>query len=97
MRITVSGTRPRLDEVLLPAGELVANALQHTKSGQGGSFTVDVFHAGGRTAVSVIVLPTPVGVIRSPNAPCISEKRPSTPVGVRTRRGDRADELLVET
>jgi anti-sigma regulatory factor (Ser/Thr protein kinase) len=45
--------RPHLDEVLLAVGELVANALRHTKSGQGGSFTVDVFHAGGRTAVAV--------------------------------------------
>lgn len=45
---------PRLDEVLLAVGELVANALRHTKSGQGGSFTVDVFRTASRTAVSVI-------------------------------------------
>ena len=44
---------PRLDEVLLAVGELAANALRHTRSGRGGSFTVDVFHSGGRTAVSV--------------------------------------------
>jgi anti-sigma regulatory factor (Ser/Thr protein kinase) len=50
---TLLPDRPRLDEVLLAVGELVANALRHTKSGQGGSFTVEVFHAGGRTAVSV--------------------------------------------
>src|SRR4051794_40566982 len=43
----------RLDEVLLVAGELVANALRHSASGQGGSFTVDVRHAAGCTAVSV--------------------------------------------
>jgi anti-sigma regulatory factor (Ser/Thr protein kinase) len=45
--------RPRLDEVLLSVGELVANALRHTRSGQGGSFTVDVYHAAGRTEISV--------------------------------------------
>ncbi|GAA4619456.1 hypothetical protein GCM10023195_87970 [Actinoallomurus liliacearum] len=45
--------RPRLDEVLLAAGELVANALRHTRSGRGGSFTVDVYHAAGRTEISV--------------------------------------------
>lgn len=44
---------PRLDEVLLAAGELVANALRHTKSGKGGAFTVDLFHTGGRKCVSV--------------------------------------------
>lgn len=43
----------RLDEVLLAVAELVANALRHTKSGQGGEFAVDVLHAAGRTAVSV--------------------------------------------
>ncbi|GAB3988337.1 hypothetical protein GCM10029978_110460 [Actinoallomurus acanthiterrae] len=45
--------RPRLDEVLLAVGELVANALRHTVSGRGRSFTVDVRHAAGCTAVSV--------------------------------------------
>ncbi|MCO5968907.1 ATP-binding protein [Actinoallomurus soli] len=45
--------RPRLDEILLAVGELVANALRHTRSGQGGSFTVDVYHAAGRTEISV--------------------------------------------
>ena len=44
---------PRLDDVLLAAGELVANALRHTKSGQGGLFTVDLFHTDGRTTVSI--------------------------------------------
>jgi anti-sigma regulatory factor (Ser/Thr protein kinase) len=43
----------RLDEVLLAVGELVANALRHTRSGHGGSFTVDVYHAAGRTEISV--------------------------------------------
>ena len=41
---TLMPGHPRLDEVLLTAGELVANALRHTRSGQGGSFTVDLFH-----------------------------------------------------
>ncbi|GAA0366139.1 ATP-binding protein [Actinoallomurus spadix] len=45
--------RPRLDEIILAVGELVANALRHTRSGQGGSFTVDVYHAAGRTEISV--------------------------------------------
>jgi anti-sigma regulatory factor (Ser/Thr protein kinase) len=45
--------RPRLDEVVLAVGELVANALRHTRSGQGGFFTVDVYHAAGRTEISV--------------------------------------------
>ncbi|MCO5996251.1 ATP-binding protein [Actinoallomurus rhizosphaericola] len=50
---TLLPERPRLDEVLLAVGELVANALRHTRSGQGGSFTVDVYHAAGRTEISV--------------------------------------------
>lgn len=50
---TLMPHHPRLDEVLLAAGELVANALRHTKSGQGGTFTVDLFHSGDRTALSV--------------------------------------------
>ncbi|MEV0402993.1 ATP-binding protein [Actinoallomurus sp. NPDC050550] len=45
--------RSRLDEVLLAVGELVANALRHSASGQGGSFAVGVRHAAGCTAVSV--------------------------------------------
>jgi serine/threonine-protein kinase RsbW len=44
---------PRRDELLLALGELVANALRHTRSGQGGTFTVDVFRVGKRTCVSV--------------------------------------------
>ena len=45
---------PYLDDVLLAAGELVVNALRHTKSGQdGGSFTVEIVQDGGRVAVSV--------------------------------------------
>jgi anti-sigma regulatory factor (Ser/Thr protein kinase) len=50
---TLTPYHPRLDELLLVAGELVANALRHTKSGQGGTFTVDLFHSGERTALSV--------------------------------------------
>jgi serine/threonine-protein kinase RsbW len=50
---TLMPHHPRLDEVLLATGELVANALRHTKSGQGGTFTVDLFHSGERTALSV--------------------------------------------
>ena len=50
---TLIPEHPRLDEVLLAAGELVANALRHTKSGQGGAFTVYLFHTGGSTALSV--------------------------------------------
>ncbi|WP_345438868.1 ATP-binding protein [Actinoallomurus vinaceus] len=45
--------RPRLDEVLLAVGELVANALRHSDSGRDGAFTVDIRHAAGCTAVSV--------------------------------------------
>jgi anti-sigma regulatory factor (Ser/Thr protein kinase) len=44
---------PRRDELLLAVGELAANALRHTKSGQGGTVTVDVFRADKRTCVSV--------------------------------------------
>jgi serine/threonine-protein kinase RsbW len=44
---------PRHDELLLVVGELAANALRHTKSGQGGTFTVDVSRADKRTCVSV--------------------------------------------
>jgi anti-sigma regulatory factor (Ser/Thr protein kinase) len=44
---------PRHGELLLAVGELVANALRHTKSGRGGTFTVDVFRADRRTCVSV--------------------------------------------
>jgi anti-sigma regulatory factor (Ser/Thr protein kinase) len=51
--VTLLPDRPRLDEVLLAVGELVANALRHSHSGQGGSFTVGVRHAAGCTAVSV--------------------------------------------
>jgi anti-sigma regulatory factor (Ser/Thr protein kinase) len=50
---TLMPYHPRLDEMLLAAGELVANALRHTKSGQGGTFTVDLFQSGERTALSV--------------------------------------------
>lgn len=39
--------RPRLDEVLLAVGELVANALRHSASGWGGSFAVGVRLVGG--------------------------------------------------
>jgi serine/threonine-protein kinase RsbW len=45
--------RPCLDEVLLAVDELVVNALRHTKSGQGGRFSVHVRDAAGRTAISV--------------------------------------------
>ncbi|GLW62167.1 hypothetical protein Arub01_04110 [Actinomadura rubrobrunea] len=45
---------PYLDDVLLAADELVANALRHTRSGQdGGSFTVEVLRTDGQVAVSV--------------------------------------------
>jgi serine/threonine-protein kinase RsbW len=50
---TLIPDHPRLDDVLFSVGELVANALRHTKSGRGGSFIVDLLHTGGRTAVSV--------------------------------------------
>lgn len=45
--------RPDLDELLLAVTELVANALRHTKSGQDGSFTVDILHSADYAAVSV--------------------------------------------
>lgn len=45
--------RPCLDEVVLAVGELVANALRHTRSGQGGRFTVAVLQDAARTAISV--------------------------------------------
>ena len=44
---------PQLDDMLLAADELVVNALRHTKSGQGGSFLVEVLRAVDRVAVSV--------------------------------------------
>ncbi|GAA4147184.1 ATP-binding protein [Actinomadura keratinilytica] len=45
---------PYLDDVLLAADELAANALRHTRSGQdGGSFTVEVLRCDGQVAVSV--------------------------------------------
>jgi serine/threonine-protein kinase RsbW len=43
----------RLDDVLLAAGELVANALRHMKSGQGGSFIANLLHTDARTHVSL--------------------------------------------
>jgi anti-sigma regulatory factor (Ser/Thr protein kinase) len=44
---------PRLDDMLLAVDELVVNALRHTKSGQGGSFLVEVQRAVDLVAVSV--------------------------------------------
>jgi anti-sigma regulatory factor (Ser/Thr protein kinase) len=45
---------PYLDDVLLAAGELVVNALRHTKSGQdGGSFTVEVLRGCGGVVLGV--------------------------------------------
>ncbi|MGI5328072.1 ATP-binding protein [Actinomadura nitritigenes] len=45
---------PLLDDVLLAADELVANALRHTESGQcGGRFTVEVVQTGDRVRVAV--------------------------------------------
>ncbi|GAA2417357.1 ATP-binding protein [Actinomadura vinacea] len=45
---------PYLDDVLLAAGELVGNALRHTKSGQdGGVFTVEILRGCGGVVISV--------------------------------------------
>ncbi|KAB2339762.1 ATP-binding protein [Actinomadura rudentiformis] len=45
---------PYLDEVLLVAGELVVNAIRHTKSGQdGGTFTIEIMRGANGVAVSV--------------------------------------------
>ncbi|MFI0352726.1 ATP-binding protein [Actinomadura sp. 9N407] len=45
---------PFLDDVLLAVGELVVNALRHTKSGQdGGSFTVEVLRGCGGVVLGV--------------------------------------------
>ncbi|HEX6470391.1 MAG TPA: ATP-binding protein [Streptosporangiaceae bacterium] len=44
---------PRLDDMLLAVDELVVNALRHTKSGQGGSFLVEVWRNVDRVAISV--------------------------------------------
>jgi hypothetical protein len=78
---TLIPDHPRLDDVLLAAGELVANALRHTKSGQGGSFTVDLFHTGGRTSISVgdqggpsEPMVTEAGSGPSPGAACVRSR-----------------------
>jgi serine/threonine-protein kinase RsbW len=48
------GDCPFLDEVLLATGELVVNALRHTKSGgPGGAFTVEIGRSGPLVAVAV--------------------------------------------
>lgn len=46
--------RPYLDDAVLVADELVANALRHTRSGEyGGCFTVEVLSTGDGMAVAV--------------------------------------------
>jgi hypothetical protein len=58
---------PYLDDVLLAAGELVVNALRHTKSGQdGGAFTVEVL----RDENAVVLAVEDQG---GPNEPCVAE------------------------
>ncbi|GLZ08719.1 ATP-binding protein [Actinomadura sp. NBRC 104412] len=45
---------PYLDDVQLTAGELVGNALRHTRSGQeGGAFTVEVLRGCGGVVIAV--------------------------------------------
>ncbi|MFC5747979.1 ATP-binding protein [Actinomadura rugatobispora] len=45
---------PYLDDVLLATGELVGNALRHSKSGQeGGAFTVEILRGCGGLVVAV--------------------------------------------
>jgi hypothetical protein len=58
---------PFLDDVLLAAGELVVNALRHTKSGQdGGAFTVELLRDGRAVVLAVADQ-------GGPNEPCVAE------------------------
>jgi hypothetical protein len=61
--------RPCLDEVLLAVDELVVNALRHTKSGQGGRFSVHVRDAAGRTADGFRRLTSSLGGSGTESAP----------------------------
>ncbi|MFG2000970.1 ATP-binding protein [Spirillospora sp. NPDC048911] len=54
---------PYLDDVLLAADELVVNAIRHTKSGEGGTFTVEVMRGANGVAVSVADQGGPGGVV----------------------------------
>ena len=47
------GTCPAADDAILLASELVTNALEHSASGQGGSFTVAVHHRSADLRVEV--------------------------------------------
>jgi serine/threonine-protein kinase RsbW len=49
----VVGACPMLDEAVLLASELCANALQHTASGNGGSFEVTVFRSDHSLRIEV--------------------------------------------
>jgi anti-sigma regulatory factor (Ser/Thr protein kinase) len=49
----VLGGCPRLDEALLLTSELCTNALQHSKSGNGGTFEVTVHHLARSLRVEV--------------------------------------------
>jgi anti-sigma regulatory factor (Ser/Thr protein kinase) len=49
----VLGGCPRLDEAVLATSELCTNALQHSESGNGGTFEVTVYHRFGSLRVEV--------------------------------------------
>src|SRR5215471_4289409 len=47
------GTCPAVDDAILLASELVTNALEHSTSGRGGSFTVVVYHRSADMRVEI--------------------------------------------
>lgn len=49
----VLGGCPQMDEAVLLTSELCTNALQHSQSGNGGSFEVTVYHVPGSLRVEV--------------------------------------------
>jgi anti-sigma regulatory factor (Ser/Thr protein kinase) len=72
---------PRLDDVLVLASEVAANAIRHTASGQGGHFEVTVAMCAARSRVRVEV--TDQGGSSVPRPADAAADDPDTPVSGR--------------
>lgn len=89
----ILGGCPQLDEAVLLTSELCTNALQHTHSGDGGTFEVTVYHRPGSLRIEVRDDGSPSGPVPQPVDSCSLDGRGLEIVACLAHRwGQRGDE-----
>lgn len=89
----ILGGCPQLDEAILLTSELCTNALQHTHSGDGGTFEVTVYHRPGSLRVEVRDDGSPNAPVPQPFDSCSLDGRGLEIVACLAHRwGQRGDE-----